>query len=237
MKRNIFENASHFVDKSTIRDWIKNHLEGSMSSFVIHGEDNIQTHEVVVTQPINEFPFRFRDVKYIKLNYANELKSLKNFPDSSQSELFIIFASGIDNITSVDFFELPQYLEVTELTLEFGYISNITTEHMAKYNNLRKVTLYRCPSPDLYDFEKYDITAAQYMIYPKKYRFKNLSAFVTNPNINIKFFRIEMATATAEYEKDEIIFLNNIFARYNKKSDHVMDYTLELIDNDFEDEI
>ena len=43
--------------------------------------------------------------------------------------------------------------------------------------------------------------------------------------------------ATAQYEKDEIIFLNNMFARYNKKSDHVMDYTLELIDNGFEDEI
>lgn len=228
------------IDPQNILNWIKRNLEGPASEYIIYDENNIRCTKVVTTEKIYEFPYQFVDVEFVRIEYADYLKNFNKFPDSSQDELSLIFTAAANKKTKIDWNDLPYYNEVRKLDFEFGYIDNNTTAHLSKYNNLNRVLMYNCYHDDLYDLSKYDIATYEYIIYPRK-RIKNLTEFILNDKIDTKYFLIQDSAIV--YSDSESVFLNTQFEHFNTKhyrktkKDYVMDFTLDLIENGFEDDI
>ena len=222
-----------------ISDWIQKNLEGNVSEFTIYNEHKISCSKISTIAPFFEFPFRFVDVELIRIQHTESLKNFHNFPESSKPDLTLLFTTASNTVIDINWNNLPYYDEVDELHFEFGYIDNITIADLSKYNNLSRVTMYRCDSNDLYDLSKYNIKANEYVIYPRQ-RIKNLSEIILNDNINIILFRI--ACRGLIYSFEESIFINEKIMFYNthhkkNKKEYVMDFTLELIDNGFGDDV
>ncbi len=233
-----YENDQEAEEKSNdIINWAKVNLEDFYSSkfeFEIDEKFVIHTPEVILTKPIKKFPYPITDTNLVNFFDVDALESFDNFPTVGVNDSFTIIFNG-DNKTSIDFSKLPEFTDADFLELKFYRVSNITTLQLQHIHyNIEKLTIVYSKSADLYDFEKYVLYVNDFSIVPL-YRFKNLTSFLRK-EIVYESFKIVSHNAQV-YSSDEARILNSVFIKYNGEYEQVMDFTLELIDAGFENEV
>lgn len=234
-----YENDQEAEEKSNdIINWAKVNLKDFYSSkfeFEIDEKFVIHTPEVILTKPIKKFPYPITDTNLVNIFDVDVLESFDNFPTVGVNDSFSIVFDG-KNRTSIDFSKLPEFTDADFLELLFFKVSNISTKQLQHVHyNIDKLMFTLCESPDLYDFDKYVLYVSDCEISPTK-RFKNLSSFLKK-EIVCESFRIQITRGSKVYKFDEVAALNNIFIKYNGEHEQVMDFSLELIDAGFEDEL
>lgn len=135
---------------------------------------------------------------------------------------------GFKNCNSLDFSNVDY---IDNMVLYFKNIKKITPQMLNK-NMFFEVSFNKCTDPRIYDFSNYDnINIDSLFVYFDNIPITNLSYIIENDSM--EFNEINF------YYKNK--FLNNLFKITSKylemdnKKDHIMDFTLEMIDSGFED--
>lgn len=217
--------------------WCRNNLVHIRQDFQVLDNGCVKAKIVDVHTYIKEFPFTFVGAQHIKIQKTDELESFNNFPKGA-SNTDIIFLRTNPSL-KIDFNDLPLFTEVNHLSFCFKKINSITTKHLSKYDNIHAVNFEVCQSDVLYDISKYDMSCYIFKISPTQ-RLINLNEILINQNFNCEIFMIE--SYNDSYSNDEILLLNRIIQKYLAydaitRQEFVMDFTVDLIDAGFENEV
>ncbi len=189
---------------------------------VIHRDIPVET---VVKTKDTYIPFKFEVLEIITF-HAPQLKqfSCNNILlPGSEGDMI-----GFNKCNSLDFSNVDY---IDGMFLYFNNIKKITPQMLNK-NEFFEVAFNKCADPHIYDFSNYDnINIESLFVYFDNIPITNLSYIIENDSM--EFNEIHF------YYKNK--FLNMLFKITSKylqmdnKSEHIMDFTLEMIDAGFED--
>lgn len=230
------KNIKDFDIPSNIKDQNKylNEDGESRKGFAI-SEDEQTVHRVVPneTRIITDdtfLPFKFDILEGITLKAPN----LKEF--SFKNTLVCNYDGDGDSVTfeecnSLDFSNLD-YLD--DMVICFYRIDNLLPQYLCK-NRFVDIQFRACKNKQIYDFGNYDNMHVENLeiwgLTEDIARITNISNLIEKQNILILVIRI---FHNALYQEKLCDILDK-YIRLDNKRDHIMDFTVEMIDAGFED--
>lgn len=181
---------------------------------------------MVINTQVEEFPFAIEVENTLKITAPN-LKSFKNIKNINVPT--VIFT----NQSKLNFYDLDStdiHGNNVPLSFGFGKYNHLEADMFTKHK-FNALSFNHCPSSTLYDFSQYLNNAGIVRLY-------FLGIFIND----IKNLTYLLDTSVLI---SNVIFSGNValqkivntYLQLPNKSDYVMDMTIELLDNDFEENI
>lgn len=185
--------------------------------------------ETLYLEPNDEefkYPIRYCDEFNLR---GNKIKSFKNLPQKPYKFSTIDYC--FEKCNSLDFRDFEISSDVHN-SIIIKNTKNVNPNHLPPHS--QHVRFLSCTGDVLYDFQKYDVYYTSITL--------GLAAKLKNVQyvLHTRLLRCSFSLATNVYTYDEIRELDSIlkdFMGRNNREEYIMDMTLILIEQGFEDEV
>ncbi len=166
-------------------------------------------------------------------SYHYLLKNLSSFDNIPKTVKSIIF----DQTEKLDFMLFDESINSVDVIVIQN--NSIITPKNLELNTREAICFYDCKNPEIYDFQNYNKIFTQTIKIDNFYhRIKNFThCLLLENHIHIMNIVLSSNDEMCVYNTKQLTLLNHFLLKYMmmyKKKEHIMDMTIDLLDNDFE---